>query len=309
MTRYEALALLPGTFEVPDGALRAIHAGGMTALVRRKPAKSRALSATRRQVAREAADRQALLEAAMPLGPVLTIRPRVLLSDAELAALIAANAPRIEAAFDRLCGKTQFQVTISWAADKVLSRFRDRPELAEHFKAGLVRAHQLQASVYRLAAALGQEMRAMIAPAVDDLIDLPTGPDMLLNVVTLVQIDRTADLDAAIEAVDAIWTEGLSIRQIGPAPGASFALLDPRLVTRAEVDKALRRLSLDQPVSGDGLQAARRAALHADPTEAEAIRTAADVVAAASRAAAPFHLCRILSDDTGLTAAQTRKVA
>lgn len=133
-------------------------------------------------------------------------------------ALFASNRPFLFEKIARHHGLVQYQIEVDWAED----RFRAAPEIAPLFSAASVDPAALVKAVERLAERLGPEFEGLLPPAVD-LLALPRVAGMLWNVAALVPARSEVLLDAALAQIDAIWTEGLTLRVTGPAPMMSFS--------------------------------------------------------------------------------------
>jgi Gas vesicle synthesis protein GvpL/GvpF len=191
---------------------------------------------------------------------------------------------------------------VTWDAALVLQRFRDTPELAGLFDAGRVAPEAIGAAVARLADRLGSSIAAILGPVARDLIALPVDATTLANVVMLVPQDRTDALDAALCDIDAIWTEGFRIRQIGPAAPCSFVTLHPRWISAAHIADAHALLDVTPTSPAQTLDAARKAMLRHGTAEKERIDAAHRIAVAAARvrSARGFHLCDIWRDGSAL---------
>lgn len=126
---------------------------------------------------------------------------------------------------------------------------------------------------------------------------------MLWNVAALVPARSEVLLDAALAQIDAIWTEGLTLRVTGPAPMMSFCTIALDPVTPAQVAWALDRFGLAALDEIEGLAATRRRLLHAlaaDGEDRAALDHQARLIAAAARLEdpqRPFALCRLVTED------------
>lgn len=294
----EVLGLLPGdpaNASLPKAQL--IPAAGYTAILGRPAARKSILPQTRRQALAGAAARMAILEAAMPFGPVLPVQPGTLMSPAEVARCVIANRPLLDDLATEMTGQVQFQVTVGWAADKVLSHFRTAPELRPIFTSGRTDAQQLQKAIGALATRLSHDIAAQITAVGTDSLHLPTADDHLVNVVLRLPQNAQPALDQALEAVDAIWPEGLHIRQIGPAPAASFATLSVTTIAQQDIAAAHTQLGLMRPASPTQIHAARTGRLRQAPHLANQISAATTLALAYARVGeAPFGLCQVLSE-------------
>lgn len=294
----DALALVPGTHPaLPIAGVRCVPAQGYTALLSEAPVPAVTLPQTRRAALAKAAARMALLEAAMPYGPVLPFQPGTHLSPAAIAPFMTANRPLLDQLAGRLAGHVQFQITVSWSPDMVLQRFRDTPELQSIFATGQTDALQLQQAISALAARLSSDMAELIAGPVTESLILPQAEDLLLNIVVLVPETAQDGLDDTLAAVDAIWPEGLHIRQIGPAPAASFASLSVTHISPQDVTAAYTTLGLPHAAPEPDLAEARANSLRRAPRLAQSIKSATTLAEAYLRVGeAPFDLCTIVAE-------------
>jgi len=104
----------------------------------------------------------------------------------------------------------------------------------------------------------------------------------------LIKTTETLALDRAVEDIDAIWTEGLRVRQIGPSPAVSFCSLGWRRTTRKQARAAEALLGVDTNPDPEVIAAARKTRLKACPPEARtAIKDAAHLLTCMARASAP----------------------
>lgn len=297
-TASDLLALLPGDHaKVPLPDAQMVPAAGYTAILGATAGRVRILPQSRHQALSSAAARMAILESAMPLGTVLPVQPGTVMSPADVARCVIANRPLLDDLTNQLAGQVQFQVTVRWCADKVLSHFRDSPELRQIFAAGRSDAQTLQKAVGALANRLSQDIAAQICAPATDSLRLPPAEDHLVNIVLRLPHDAQQALDQALEAVDAIWPEGLHIRQIGPAPAASFASLSMTTISQQDIAAAHAQLGLGSCASESAIRTARAERLRQAPHLAHQITTAATLVLAFARIGeAPFHYCQVQSD-------------
>lgn len=312
MTGYDIAAILPGNIKtVPDSPdILCVCAEEMTAILVPRPYRAMLLPQSRKAVLQAAAARQRVFEAVMPFGTVLPFRPDVVMSPAQVGSFVRVNRPLLDRLADRFADVVQYQITVSWTPQQVLNRFRDSAELEPVFAAGHTSPRILSDAVTVLATRLGDDMRVILGKAVQEIMMLPCAEDMLLNAAVLVKASDVTPLDQAVEALDAIWTEGLQVKQIGPAPGTSFATLDARNVGPAEVKKARQLLGLASDPDDAAIAAARRRALIQRPADAAAIKMAATTVSAVCRSGdSTCLLCFAISDDQAADAQQPNAMA
>ncbi|SEA36946.1 GvpL/GvpF family gas vesicle protein [Rubrimonas cliftonensis] len=216
--------------------------------------------------------RQKLLEALMRGGAVLPAAPGARLAPGEARGALAASADALREALARLTGFAQHQVRISWDAPQALARFRDAPEIAAATtRAGDGRqafARALAQGAAALRARLGAGFAADLAGVAEATAMLPPEDEAdLLNLVALTDAPGLALLERRLEAIDAIWPEGLRIRLIGPSPAITFAAVAVERPDAADLDAAARSLGLAWPLEEPGRVSAafRRAAAAAHP--------------------------------------------
>lgn len=269
MRRRELLALVEGRAAAPEGT-RAIAAEGWTAILGETQPLG-IFPRGRRQMIDAATARARALEGLLAGGTAVPALPGLYLGEGEVPGLVAVNAALLDRMRGLLSGRVQFQVTVRWSPTAAFVRF-GLQAAPESERAALVR---------RLRAAIAGHLAA----AEVERLPLPLVEGVLANHAVLVAAGRTAALDAAVDAIDRLWSEGLKIRVTGPYPGVSFASLALRRVEASEVAAAVAALGLAPPLSEAGLRPARRAALmRAAEADRPAVRAAAELVAAACRA-------------------------
>lgn len=297
--------------EAPDG-LQLLRAERFTAVLGPTARKAVLWPQNRRDALQQAVHRQAQLEACMRLGTIMPVRQNAALDDHAVLAFIDANAETLAQVSQELRDAQQFQVTVTWKAADVLSHFRKAPEIAPLFAGESTTAHALETALSTLANRLHSFMEEALGAVARDVIILPVADDVIFNCALLVGDMDTMALDQAVERIDAIWPEGFAIRQIGPAPASSFALLDPVSVSADEVSAAHATLGVTTGADHDVIANARRAALMQPGCDADHIRTAADTVLASRRLGQSdggFHLCMIRSDGQSESQLGRRNVA
>jgi hypothetical protein len=175
----------------------------------------------------------------------------------------------------------QFQVTVRWMADRAPAAFGVQDQTA-------------------LAAGLRARIADRLAATGAETVGLPVAADVLSNTAVLITRAQEAAFDAAVEDVDAIWTEGFAIRVIGPLPAVSFASLAIERVERNAIRAAQAAFGLTAAFDAAELKAARRTILMgAEPGRREALGRQAEILACAARlgrARGPVHVARIWSE-------------
>lgn len=298
---FEILAVLAGANAAPAIAgLQFWQADGYILAASDTPRQTLTLPQSRKAILRDAFVKQQLLEACMGFGTVLVMRQRFFLSRDQFPSFLAANALFFDRQAKRFKDHVQYQITVSWDAQHVLARFRNAPEIAPLFEAGHTTQDALNAGVSALGARLCNEFQQDLAIAAADLVTLPLAQDVILNAAVLIHSNAVSTMEQAVARIDAVWTEGLQIKQIGPAPAASFGLLDPHDVTPEQINAALMQFGLDALPSVEQLPNLRRNALQNNPQNAQAIKQAATTLDAACRLGSTKHvfaLCDLLAED------------
>ena len=298
MREYDLVAVLDGTHGSPPvPEVQMVTHDGLTGVLAAAPRPVMRLLQSRREIMLEAATRLSWQEACMPLGTLLPAQANCSLSHGGAVAFLQANQPQLSRLMRRFAGHVQVQVTVSWQEDGVLARFRDSPELAPLFTEGLSTPAALTEAITRLSSRLSQGIGYQLASVGTEIARLPVTSSVLWNGAVLVPLSGLEALSGVVEAIDAIWSEGLQIRQIGPAPVGSFVTLELDRISGPQAKKALKAFG-----SSANHAAERRAGLLAamdDMALREAIRAEARIAEAAARLpipAAGFSLARIRAE-------------
>lgn len=299
MIRHDLVAFMPGSGPpaAPEGT-RIVEGGGHVAVLGR----ARLLPAMNRDaLLRAAAERARVLEELMPHGTVLPVMPGHRVATGDVPGVVAANRPLLGSVARRLDGKVQFQLTLRWQADRAVAHF------------GRSAGADPEAVRQAIAAELRNETEERLTGLGAEVLALPVAGDLLCNFALLLERRAVPALDPAIEAIDAIWSEGFTIRLIGPYPAVSFASLHFERIDRKAIGAARAALGLTADYTEHELQVARRAAMmRADPDSREALRRQGEVLAGLLRqgdAPGPLHLARIWSEDMAGPAPATARAA
>ncbi|ARE42208.1 hypothetical protein RGUI_4067 [Rhodovulum sp. P5] len=197
----------------------------------------------------------------MPAGPVLPALSGAILAERDVPVMLQANAPLFTRLADTLRGRVQYQVQVSWDEAAAPARFGD--------PAGLDAVRE------GLSARIGD----MLGLVSEEMVALPIRDAVIFNAALLVAENEIPALDQTVEAVDAIWTDGFSIRQIGPSPAVSFCSLGLRQVSSRAIQKARDRLGLSGDLDAEAIRSARRHALMSAKDDVrERVKTAADIL-------------------------------
>ena len=273
------LAIVHGPARQSPDDLSAVPCGAFTAFF---DTTKRVRKIGRKAVLRYAVRRQAQLEQLLPVGTVLPALQGVMLPQGDVAQAIGANIEELTGLSDRLVGRVQYQISVSGDPQAALVRLaapgtafsgcKNPDELAQRF---------------------GAYSRELLDPIAAELSALPLTEGTFANMAVLVDVARVAELDRALERIDALWSDGLRIRQIGPSPAVSFASIGFKRVGAGQLRAARKRLGLLAPETRrDDILRAKRAALRSNPGDAEDIRCSArwlDQAAASGQPKGPVY--------------------
>lgn len=266
-------------------AASAVTGSGLSALILPTRARRRAGAAL--------VARQRVLECLLPFGPVLAVMPGDRLSPREAPAALRAHSGLLATAFAEMGGRVQYQVLIGWDPAAALCHWRTAPELAVLTVPAT--PHAIATAAEALRARLGHDFAARVARTADDAIALPLdGPGRLVNLACLLAPTALPTLEAALEAVDQVWPEGLAIRLIGPTPAHSFAALRIERPDPASEAAAAARLGTEPGADAATVRSAfRRTARETHPDaggdpagDLACLRDAADLMTRLARARA-----------------------
>ncbi len=312
MRAHVLIAILPdGATKSPPEGLVWHSVDGMTAVMTQAPAPLMRLPVDRKTRLVSAAEYQRSLETLMPYGTVVPVKQNTDLQHDNVPALLRANGPMLRDLGAALRGQDQYQISVAWDGAGVLQRFRDAPEIAGLFAASRINPQHLSDAVTSLSNRLRHTIAQELGAAATDVIALPCDTDTLANIVLLTPTHATAELDAALLAVDAIWTEGLRIRQIGPAAPASFATLQPHWISAAKIREAFTSLGLRSDADAAQISQARKASLREARLPKDQVDAAERIACAAINADTleGFYLCDVWRDGTAQAKALCRDAA
>ena len=237
----------------------------------------------RKAIARATVDRQAELEALMRFGTVLPALPGTPLRPEAGKPMLRANRREIDKLAARLNNQVQFQLQIGYQSERAQDWLGPGPgDVPTRMR------HRME-----------RHANDALAELECDMLELPITDGMALNRVLLIRQSDEPALDRAVEEIDGVWSDGLSIRQIGPSPAVSFCSIGLVPVRKRHLAAAFALLGVAHDASPDTVAAARRRALVSHPTQADAIRTAAQSAMIAAQTGLPaFHRLVTWSEST-----------
>lgn len=234
---------------------------------------------------------QRLLEEAAIAGPFLPAAPNTVVVASDLAAMVEPRVPELIEALDCIGRLHQWDVTLRWQAETLLSAQRDRIA-AEAAEAGGGR----RALAAAVAAALGrarqerlEALRTAIGGFAHATLDLASASETEVGLTVLVERSGDGAIEAALGRLPAGLQAGASADLRGPMPPISFAAVGVRRVTARDIADAWRVLGLAEDGGAvseeDVARAWRRTAarLHPDragsgATDLAALKTAAQLL-------------------------------
>lgn len=279
MSTKDLIALMPGPPppDLPQG-LTIVQARGWTAFLAR-PAFG--LLRRRKALLRLAQKRQIWLEELLRAGTVLPALPGTRIAPDAVEPMVACNTDLLTSLATRLSGRAQYQIILRCDLDQAARILAPQPGPFHGYRA----PNSLQAA---LSDHLLTRLRALDGA---EVIALPVAGDVVANCTLLLPRTGVFALDHALEEIDALWSAGFTLRQVGPSPAVSFASLGLKPVPRAVLTAAAASLGLGPEPAKDAIRAARNEALKQPGALPERIREAARLLTM-SRALptpGPFH--------------------
>lgn len=314
MREFDVIAVLEGKHPSPPlPDLQMIVQNDLTAVLSATPRADLRQPQSLRQHLDDAALHLARQTACMQLAPLLPVRLDTPMTREGAAALLTANQPFLTQLLGRYAGMAQVQVTVSWQEGAALQHFGQGDGMTALRAHGGTPAEAVQQIALQLSMLIGVELAAIST----EIVPLPLTSGLIYSGVVLVPLRRLPDLTRALTKVQALWPDGLHIRQIGPDPVTSFATLDLSPVTTRQIDQALLTFGLQSRADLTQLAAARRRRLQTvgrldDAAKREEIGEQAEILAAAARLPnnrQGFALCRIWTDGRIGLQPQNRAVA
>jgi hypothetical protein len=298
MPEFDVIAVLEGKHHTPPlPDLQMIVQHDLTAVLAATARPAMRPPQSLAQHLQDAARHLTWQTACMQTAPLLPVRLDTPLTREGAAAMLTANHPFLTQLLTRYAGMAQVQVTVTWNEAEALHRFgADIAPSGDPQDMGKLS----QQVALRLSMTIGAELASFST----EISPLPLAPGLVWSGVILLPLRRLSDLQRAVQRLQAIWPEGLHIRQIGPDPVTSFATLDLTDVTMRQLDQALTSFGLRSVADLGQLAMARRRRLgsigrHDDAAKRAEIGEQAEILAAAARLPNPakgFALCRIWTD-------------
>jgi hypothetical protein len=198
---------------------------------------------------------QRLLEGLLGFGPLLAApqAPQIE-NEADALGVIAAHARRLREGLAEFGSHLQFQISVKLDAAKALAALKNDPEIKAALAGG--GAALRDAMLARRDGMAAEATRHLRSCSLDTLSLPGEGDDVLINMVVMIAHDGEPALDAAVNAIDSMLTEALSIRYVGPLPALSFASISIEEPNERDVTTALKRFGLSSLGTPQDMRAA-----------------------------------------------------
>lgn len=200
---------------------------------------------------------QRLLEEAALAGPFLPVSPNTAMPGKALRQAVEAHAAEILAALDGVGRLHQWDVTLRWQPEIILTAARTRIAA----EAGTSRAGLAKAIAATLAEARGERLaalRSVIGGFARDLRDRPNAEEGEAGVTVLVDRDGDRLIEAALGRLPPAIQHGASADLRGPMPPITFAAVSLRHVSARQIAAAWQRLGLPDDGSAATAEAVAR---------------------------------------------------
>ena len=238
-------------------------------------------------------EHQRVLEHVMRESTVVPVKfGTVVEDDEQLSGVLAAGREAFDRALDRLAGKVELDVAVSWvdlrailaeiAVDPAVVSMKARmaseasPTLEQRIQLGQVVKQFLDKKSEAVASRLVAALKAQWP----DVIVTPTRDDsVVLNAAVLIDRVEEDQFDQAVGKLNCCYQNRLHFRCVGPLPPHSFATVDVKCIGTTELDAARQGLELGESASLAEIKAAHRRLLrkhhpdgNPDPLAAERVK-------------------------------------
>jgi hypothetical protein len=243
ITAEDTAARIASIGMIAGERVMAVSALGLSAILvqRKRPFLQLALS--KKAELEGLVQNQRLLEGLLGFGPLLAApqAPQIE-SEADALGLIAAHAKRLRDGLAEFGSHLQFQISVKLDPAKALAALKQDPEIKAALAGGGLALRDVMVARRD---AMAEEASRLLKTGCLDSLSLPgEGEDMLVNMVVMIARDGEPALDAAVNAIDAMMSDALSIRYVGPLPALSFAAINIEEPNEREVTAALKRFGL-----------------------------------------------------------------
>ena len=266
--RVSCSALIQCANDAP-GEIQLIGQGDFTAVVM-VPENDQLVSPDRKELVQQLLVHQQLIEKFMEIAPVLPVKFATLAPNRESVELgLEVGREKFSAAFNRLSGKVQFEVIVTWDVDEVFAEIAKEPAVVK-LKAdlaampesyGTVSLEQLGKLVKETLelrrAEIGKILLdALVLVGVDNVVNPILDDSIILNLALLVDAKSADAFDRCLDELDSAYHGALTLRCVGPLPPHSFATVEITYLEPAKVAQACDVLELDVARSTEEVRSA-----------------------------------------------------
>jgi DnaJ-domain-containing protein 1 len=266
--RVSCSALIQCANDAP-GEIQLIGQGDFTAVVM-VPENDQLVSPDRKELVQQLLVHQQLIEKFMEIAPVLPVKFATLAPNRESVELgLEVGREKFSTAFNRLSGKVQFEVIVTWDVDEVFAEIAKEPAVVK-LKAdlaampesyGTVSLEQLGKLVKETLelrrAEIGKILLdALVLVGVDNVVNPILDDSIILNLALLVDAKSADAFDRCLDELDSAYHGALTLRCVGPLPPHSFATVEITYLEPAKVAQACDVLELDVARSTEEVRSA-----------------------------------------------------
>lgn len=283
-----------------DGvSLRVLQVGQVAAVLAALPRNPLGLF-SRKSGLKELVRLQRILEALMPHGPLLAARPGTRVDDeATLRTILQADQCCLVDELRTYGYDIQYQIIVHWdgpavlAADPAIMSAVAAAARDDAKTKGTFVSH-----VRQLRDGLQARLEELLAPVIQESILLPLEcEDMVANVTVRVARGREAELEAALQPLDALLPGNSRIRLIGPLPAVSFAAVHVERLAADNIANAYRLLGVSRNATLAELRASYYRVAQDHHPDLVATSDGADTVGAAAYAYKLLKRVRLAGED------------
>ncbi len=192
-------------------------------------------------------------------GGVLPLRFGLVAKDRDgVVEVLGRTCLQLKTVLKRLRGSVELVVQASWDLPKILRQIRDEgvaPAGSDPVEVG----RALFEAAETRKRGFSEAIHAALAPLAQASAEGPRRDDsMIVNASYLVEREKEALFDEAVDALANRFEEPLTFRYMGPLPAYSFADIELTQGNFAVVDRARRALQLEEKSSPEEIRAAYR---------------------------------------------------
>src|SRR5947209_11426444 len=170
-------------------------------------------------------------------------------TDDDIREVLKSIYPSLKDVLKQMAGKVEFGLKVTWDREKVIEELKRDHEEIHRFHIELTRKH-LQSTYFarmQLGRMIDKAMSERSADYVREIYDAlrsicvasrdnkPIGDKMIMNAAFLINRDREADFDAAVNRVAKKFSDRLNFKYTGPWPPYNFVNIRLKLEDRKSV--------------------------------------------------------------------------